>query len=101
MARAGYDPAEAPRFWESMSRDSRKREKPIEFLSTHPADEARVAALQAEMPAARRTYESAPTRHTVKPATSDASAEVTCRVGQLTMRVSNERCTSLGGYASR
>jgi hypothetical protein len=65
MAGAGYDPREAPKFWESMSRDSRRREKPLEFLSTHPSDEVRVAALQAEMPNAIRFYDQSSARRVV------------------------------------
>ncbi len=36
MAKAGYDPAEAPRFWTRFASAS-KGAKPAEFLSTHPA----------------------------------------------------------------
>ncbi|MSP89927.1 MAG: M48 family peptidase [Alphaproteobacteria bacterium] len=75
MAGAGYDPREAPKFWDNMAHDSRRREKPLEFLSTHPADEVRVAALQAEMPNAVRFYDQSPARRMVSaPAAAPATA---------------------------
>ncbi len=56
MARAGYDPNEAVRFWEAMTRASRGQAPPA-FLSTHPSDESRIAALRGlvatALPAAR------------------------------------------------
>lgn len=55
MARAGYDPAEAPRLWERMS--AKKSGAPPEFLSSHPSDATRIAQLQAWLPDARRYYE--------------------------------------------
>ena len=51
MAKAGYDPAEAPRFWARFATMS-QGEKPPEFLSTHPADERRSEDLQALLPEA-------------------------------------------------
>ena len=54
MARAGYDPAEAPRFWERMTAGAGAR--PPTFLSTHPAPEDRVRRLEALIPEARREY---------------------------------------------
>ncbi|MBL0884592.1 MAG: M48 family metallopeptidase [Chitinophagaceae bacterium] len=44
-ALAGYDPLEAIAFWKRMSAASGGN-KPPEFLSTHPADETRIAELQ-------------------------------------------------------
>ncbi len=46
MAVAGYDPAEAPRFWERMMAASRSRGRPPEFLSTHPSNERRIRDLE-------------------------------------------------------
>lgn len=43
MARAGYNPYEAVRFWERMEADSGQR--PPEFLSTHPDPERRIQRL--------------------------------------------------------
>jgi predicted Zn-dependent protease len=56
-ARAGYDPRAAIDFWERMRRASSGRNKPPEFLSTHPADETRIRNLQQMMPAALEIYE--------------------------------------------
>jgi predicted Zn-dependent protease len=56
MAKAGYDPAEAPRLWERMS-GGKKGGAPPEFLSTHPSDATRIAQLRAWLPDARRYYE--------------------------------------------
>jgi predicted Zn-dependent protease len=56
MAKAGYDPRAAVRFWEMMQREHAGRE-PIEFLSTHPASDRRIADLQEAMPEALRYYE--------------------------------------------
>jgi predicted Zn-dependent protease len=56
MAKAGYDPAEAPRLWERMSARSGGAAPP-EFLSTHPSDATRIAQLRAWLPDARRYYE--------------------------------------------
>lgn len=56
MARAGYDPREAPRFWSRMAALG-SSETP-EFLSTHPSDETRIASLEARMPEALAIYES-------------------------------------------
>ncbi len=51
MARAGYDPSEAPRFWGRMSGGAMPK-----FLSTHPPSEERKAALEAQLPDALREY---------------------------------------------
>jgi predicted Zn-dependent protease len=55
MSMAGYDPQQAPIFWERMSALS-GGQKPPEFLSTHPADETRIKDLQAWMPEALGYY---------------------------------------------
>lgn len=47
MHRAGYDPNEALRFWESMA--AKKSGGPPEFLSTHPSDATRIAQLRREI----------------------------------------------------
>lgn len=55
MAMAGYDPREAPAFWQRMSAGSGGGAPP-EMLSTHPSDERRVNDLNAYMPEALKYY---------------------------------------------
>ncbi len=57
MAKAGYDPREAPRFWRRMQ-DASEGEPP-EFLSTHPSHERRVEDLEVLLPDAMALYEQA------------------------------------------
>ncbi len=54
MAMAGYDPREAPKFWERMS--SGGGQTPPELLSTHPSDETRIRDLEAYMSEALKYY---------------------------------------------
>lgn len=54
MAMAGYDPTEAVEFWKRMGESG--GQKPPEFLSTHPADDTRVANLKAFLPEAMKYY---------------------------------------------
>lgn len=54
MAMAGYDPRQAPAFWERMAAESGGN--PPEFLSTHPSDEHRIRDLQALIPEAMKYY---------------------------------------------
>ena len=54
-AMAGYNPQEAVPFWKRMAAAS-NGQKPPEFLSTHPADENRIARLQELMPEALSYY---------------------------------------------
>lgn len=54
MAKAGYDPREAPKFFERMT--AGKSSKNIEFLSTHPADERRIQNLKDLIPQALTYY---------------------------------------------
>lgn len=55
MAMAGYDPHEAPKFWERMVQNSNGAQPP-EFLSTHPAHETRIKDLENEIPEAMKYY---------------------------------------------
>ncbi len=59
MARAGYDPREAKRFWRRFAEYGSKKGKnrQIEFLSTHPADEKRIAQIERFLPLAMGEYE--------------------------------------------
>lgn len=61
MARAGYDPAEAPRLWERMSK-IRKPPIPV-WLSTHPANEERVRKMLESLPDAQKMYSAAQTKY--------------------------------------
>tara|TARA_B100000683_G_C12436160_1_gene533972 strand:- start:406 stop:1161 length:756 start_codon:yes stop_codon:yes gene_type:complete len=54
MAKAGYNPNEAPRFWRRMSRKGGASVP--EFLSTHPSHDTRISNLKKWMPEARRYY---------------------------------------------
>ncbi len=56
MARAGYDPREAARFWVRMSKAT-SGNKTAEFLSTHPSHERRIANLQNWLSEALPIYE--------------------------------------------
>jgi predicted Zn-dependent protease len=47
MGGAGYDPSAALTFWRRMT--EQPGEKPLEWLSTHPSDANRIAALQAHL----------------------------------------------------
>jgi predicted Zn-dependent protease len=62
MARAGYDPSEAPRFWQRFA-TAQQGQNPMEFLSTHPSDARRASDLEALLPEAMKLYVTAPTRH--------------------------------------
>jgi len=62
MAKAGYDPREAPGFWRRFARMG-SAEQPIEFLSTHPSDERRAVTLQELVPAAQTVYLQAPAQY--------------------------------------
>ena len=55
-ALAGYNPQEAIAFWQRMAKASQGSAKPPEFLSTHPADENRIAQLKKFMPEALKYY---------------------------------------------
>lgn len=55
MAKAGYDPRQAPTFFERMLKDSNKQSPPA-FLSTHPADQERINRLRELIPKALPYY---------------------------------------------
>ena len=54
MALAGYDPAEAPKFWQRMKAQSGGA--PPEFLSTHPSNDTRIEDLNKLLPEAKKYY---------------------------------------------
>lgn len=55
MAKAGFQPQEAPKLWENMAAESDG--SPPELLSTHPSPSSRIRDLSALVPAAMRDYE--------------------------------------------
>ena len=59
MAMAGYDPREAPKFWERMEAQTKNSRRPPEFLSTHPNPGRRIAQLNAQLPEAIKIYNKA------------------------------------------
>jgi predicted Zn-dependent protease len=55
MAMAGYDPQEAPKFWQRMSAMSGSQQPP-EWMSTHPSHDHRISDLNKYMPEAMKYY---------------------------------------------
>ena len=55
MAKAGYDPKEAIRFWQRFSQ-AKGNAQPPEWASTHPADKTRVEGLKAYLSRAKYSY---------------------------------------------
>lgn len=62
MAKAGYDPSEAPEFWDRFS-SAKEGAAPMEFLSTHPSDARRSSALREKLPEAMNLYQQATTKY--------------------------------------
>ena len=58
MAMAGYNPNEAPKFWERMAANSGGA-APLEFLSTHPSHKTRIEDLNKNMKKAQDYYQKA------------------------------------------
>jgi len=56
MAMAGYNPDNAVSFWERMSSAKSSTGESPEFLSSHPSDATRIAAIRKLMPEARQYY---------------------------------------------
>jgi predicted Zn-dependent protease len=56
MAKAGYDPSEAPVFWERFG-SAKTGTAPMEWMSTHPSDAHRSATLRELLPQAMSLYE--------------------------------------------
>ncbi|WP_425617160.1 M48 family metallopeptidase [Anatilimnocola sp. NA78] len=59
LAKAGYDPREAPRFWTRFG-EAKQGQQQMEFMSTHPSDARRAADLAAMVPEAMTLFEAAP-----------------------------------------
>ncbi len=63
MARAGYDPREAIAFWKRFQAyNAKSGGTQVEFMSTHPLDDTRIAALEQSLPKAIAEYERARNR---------------------------------------
>lgn len=58
MARAGYNPEEAVRFWEIMYETNKGKSKPPQWLSTHPPTLKRIEDLKRLLPEAMKIYDS-------------------------------------------
>ena len=56
MAMSGYNPNTAVNFWQRMAKAAEGSQKPPEFLSTHPADDTRIAQIQRDLPEAMKYY---------------------------------------------
>ncbi|MFO7529977.1 MAG: M48 family metallopeptidase [Marinobacter sp.] len=56
MARAGFNPEQSVELWRNMARAS--GEQPLEFLSTHPNHDTRIADLSARMESANQLFQS-------------------------------------------
>jgi metalloendopeptidase OMA1, mitochondrial len=57
MSMAGYEPQNAVDFWKRMAEAGAKSQKPPKLLSTHPADETRIADLEHQLPQAKKYYQ--------------------------------------------
>ena len=62
MAKAGYDPSEAPLFWGRFGGAKSSTESSPEWASTHPSDERRASDLAQKLPKALDMYQSAASR---------------------------------------
>lgn len=60
MAKAGFDPQQAPELWRNMSANGGKQGP--EFLSTHPAHGTRIQQLEANIPKAMPLFQQAPNK---------------------------------------
>ncbi len=62
MAKAGYDPREAERFWGRFNK-MKQGSRPPEMLSTHPTDTTRIEDIRQLLPKANRIYQTNPLKH--------------------------------------
>ena len=70
MAKAGYDPSEAPKFWQRFSGAKKGGPQTPWYASTHPSDETRAENLAKLLPEAVHEYEGAATKYGVGVAVS-------------------------------
>lgn len=56
MAKAGYDPRAAKELWLRMAEAAKDKQRPPEFLSTHPAEQTRIERIEQYMPEALAVY---------------------------------------------
>ena len=56
MAKAGYDPHAALDLWNRMGEAAKGRDRPPEYLSTHPSEETRIKQIEAWIPEALQFY---------------------------------------------
>jgi len=59
MSKAGYDPSEAPKFWDRFG-SLKDGDQPFEFMSTHPSDDRRQRDLLSLLEEARQHYTRSP-----------------------------------------
>ena len=57
MAMAGFNPQDAVGFWQRMAAQPGYDQKPPELLSTHPADNTRIAQIKSYLPEAMGYYQ--------------------------------------------
>jgi len=57
MAKAGYDPHASRDLWVRMAAAAKGKERPPQFLSTHPSEETRVKQIEEWMPEALKYYQ--------------------------------------------
>jgi metalloendopeptidase OMA1, mitochondrial len=60
MAKAGYHPSAARDLWVRMAEASKGRERPPEFLSTHPTEATRIKQIEGWIPEALKHYRPRP-----------------------------------------
>lgn len=75
MARAGYDPESAIRFWERTARVPELQQATFEFLSSHPSSETRLKHLKDLLPRVKESLRNSKERPIQPTQTSSAAAE--------------------------
>lgn len=76
MARAGYDPEEAVRFWERFAASHGDQSQGISLLRTHPVDAKRIEDLKGWMPEAKAEYQKAKARGAAPEAPSGKGSQI-------------------------